>query len=1130
MESSRKLTKGQVDDVETIVFDAGISRTLALTDLGKTIVFTGSNPVSLTLPTNAAVPLVIGFKVKVTQQGAGIVTSSTAGISAISDSGYISALGETRTFVKTDTNTWSIEGNQGSNNRTFTGTTVLPATTSIGSITSVILGYLSGLTSNVQNQLNAKLTAATGTVNYLQKVISANVLGNSLIQEVNGFLGIGTVNPPTKNLTFGNQGDKEIGIEESANTSIGRSLTQRAGRTINYAPSTFVAMQQTGIGMNSIAGLAIISTSTVYAFENYGTVYRKLQTDVNFANIGSLTTGVLRQACTDSADNLYYANQQAIYKMNAGGTSFVNLGFPVGNYYGVAVTPTGDLYCSAQNGDIYKQTGGVGGLVALGQVSRAWWNMAAHINGNVYAVCNTGVYMQTSGTGDFILVKAGNFTTIACSPNGDVWITSAYTGTFQKQVAGTGLFNPESSANITPSECASIGISPNGSVYVGTKVGAGFTDIWLKNNDALGTVNLDGGTYKMASGTGKGTGKSWWQVWTGQKTVSGTDMQIETLRIQANEVGEVILPSTTIAIIDAETTGKQAVTKEWVQAKAVDVSGKANTTSPTFTGTVVLPSTTSIGSITSTIIGFLSGITSNIQTQLNTKLTIVTGTTNFLPKVTGTNIFGNSRIEDTGTFLGVDTIDSPTKDLTFGNQANRNIGVENSNNTTKGRNFSLSAGKAINFLPNAGFIKIVGEPVRYIQDFWAIGSDMYALFQGQYLKRTNNQGAFEATGIFTVDGSGHTIAPNGDRYICSSYAGVYKQTGGIGTWDSVGLPNSTYRTISAHLNGNIYVTDSASGKIYMQTGGTGAFNDLAQTFRNWYGIRAHQNGNVYAGEISTGNLYMQTNGTGNFNLVQNGISYRHIAISPLNGNVYTWGNNGIYIQTGGSGTFVIIANSNFAFYSLGVATNGSVYGGEYNGGVYVQNNDTVGTPDLDGGTKAEYAGTGKGTGKSWWQVWTGQKLPSGTDMQIETLRIQANEVGEVILPSTTIAIIDAETTGKQVVTKEWAVGKGISDPSQITITTAVSITTDTLGNLGKTQKGKNVIIDNGANAINITVNGGTDFVSSYVKHGSGVITFVQGSGRTLIQVDATAVFNGVVGSTATISSVGLVDYLRISNA
>jgi hypothetical protein len=51
----------------------------------------------------------------------------------------------------------------------------------------------------------------------------------------------------------------------------------------------------------------------------------------------------------------------------------------------------------------------------------------------------------------------------------------------------------------------------------------------------------------------------------------------------------------------------------------------------------------------------------------------------------------------------------------------------------------------------------------------------------------------------------------------------------------------------------------------------------------------------------------------------------------------------------------------------------------------------------------------------------------------------------------------------------------------------VSITTDTLGDLGKTQK-ENIIINNGANAINITVNGGTNFNSSYFG-GSGVITF-----------------------------------------
>lgn len=104
-----------------------------------------------------------------------------------------------------------------------------------------------------------------------------------------------------------------------------------------------------------------------------------------------------------------------------------------------------------------------------------------------------------------------------------------------------------------------------------------------------------------------------------------------------------------------------------------------------------------------------------------------------------------------------------------------------------------------------------------------------------------------------------------------------------------------------------------------------------------------------------------------------------------------------------------------------------------------------------------------------------------------------------------------------------------TEPTQITITSTASITTDTLDANGKKQLGKNVIINNGTSAINITVNGGTDFNASYLKHGTGAITFVQASGRTLVQVNATPTLNGVPGSTATISSIGTTDYLRISN-
>jgi hypothetical protein len=58
---------------------------------------------------------------------------------------------------------------------------------------------------------------------------------------------------------------------------------------------------------------------------------------------------------------------------------------------------------------------------------------------------------------------------------------------------------------------------------------------------------------------------------------------------------------------------------------AIDTS-RAPLASPTFTGTVVLPSTTSIGTVTNTELGYLSGITSAVQTQLNAKAPLASPT------------------------------------------------------------------------------------------------------------------------------------------------------------------------------------------------------------------------------------------------------------------------------------------------------------------------------------------------------------------------------------------------------------------------------------------------------------------------------------------------------------------------
>lgn len=106
----------------------------------------------------------------------------------------------------------------------------------------------------------------------------------------------------------------------------------------------------------------------------------------------------------------------------------------------------------------------------------------------------------------------------------------------------------------------------------------------------------------------------------------------------------------------------------------------------------------------------------------------------------------------------------------------------------------------------------------------------------------------------------------------------------------------------------------------------------------------------------------------------------------------------------------------------------------------------------------------------------------------------------------------------------------LDTPVQIIITTTVNITASTKATDYPTlgQHGRNVIIDNGITAITYTID--SPITSSFMKLGNGTITFVQGAGRTMVQVDGTAIFNGIIGSTATITSIGTTDYLRISNA
>jgi hypothetical protein len=84
------------------------------------------------------------------------------------------------------------------------------------------------------------------------------------------------------------------------------------------------------------------------------------------------------------------------------------------------------------------------------------------------------------------------------------------------------------------------------------------------------------------------------------------------------------------------------------------LNAKAPSAGPTFTGTVVLPSTTSIGDVSSTELSYLDGVTSAIQTQLNAKID-GTMTANYLAKAADSNTVSASVVYDDGTNVGIGT-------------------------------------------------------------------------------------------------------------------------------------------------------------------------------------------------------------------------------------------------------------------------------------------------------------------------------------------------------------------------------------------------------------------------------------------------------------------------------------------
>ncbi len=154
------------------------------------------------------------------------------------------------------------------------------------------------------------------------------------------------------------------------------------------------------------------------------------------------------------------------------------------------------------------------------------------------------------------------------------------------------------------------------------------------------TVQWTADTSAIAAGTlayDTTTGK--FKIGNGTDTWSNTSYLINALEMNESITSGITARIGSLTVTEAEylSGATASIQGQLDDLAAADVSiqseldDKATTSNPTFTGTVVLPTSTSIGDVSSTEIGYLNGVTSGIQTQLDAKLASATASSTYAP-------------------------------------------------------------------------------------------------------------------------------------------------------------------------------------------------------------------------------------------------------------------------------------------------------------------------------------------------------------------------------------------------------------------------------------------------------------------------------------------------------------------
>ncbi|WP_286971085.1 hypothetical protein [Flavobacterium sp. UBA4854] len=384
--------------------------------------------------------------------------------------------------------------------------------------------------STINSSLATKQSVFTGITNYIPKSLSATTLGSSRLIDNGISFGIGTSKIPTKDITLGNQSTKEIGIEQSTNQSSGADLTISAGRTINYGiDNDFVSLNNPKA---TNYGMAVDLHGNLYFVGNQIWI-RYFDTSI-FVNVGLLGTQAAHGGIcfTPSGTSYIGSSNGNVYRRLVGESTYSVFASNLGDIRGLACAPNGDVYL-ANRTQIYKMVSGTDVFLSCNQTIRSWWGLCVSPNGDVYCCEDWGnVYIQINGSTTFVPVASGNFRSMCASPNGDIYGATEF-GLIYKRTSGSGPFILQ---NAPTGGWRAMAADAKGNIYAGLSNG----EIYVQINDNLGAPDLHGGALNFKAGSGKGIGQSRINFITGQKTTSGTDMQIETVRAYIDENGYMI--------------------------------------------------------------------------------------------------------------------------------------------------------------------------------------------------------------------------------------------------------------------------------------------------------------------------------------------------------------------------------------------------------------------------------------------------------------------------------------------------------------------------------------------------------------------------------------------------------------